>query len=84
MKVTTNQVIAGALVVIASPIALLYAGAAFNQAKSDFDNSKTDIAVIAKAVPGWIEHPTCLPAMVWSEITGDAHDQITAIRNHCI
>ena len=83
MKITTNQVIAGALVVIASPIALLYAGAAFNKAESDFNERKSEVAVIAKALPGWIEHPTCLPAMVWSDMTGDAHDRITAIRNHC-
>ena len=29
-------------------------------------------------LPGWIEHPACLPAMVWSDMTGDAHDRITA------
>nr|ADD96372.1 hypothetical protein [uncultured organism MedDCM-OCT-S09-C20] len=83
MQVTTNQVIAGALVVIASPIALLYAGAAFNKAESDFNNRKSEVAVLAKALPDWIEHPTCFPAMAWAELSGGPYEVTTAIRKHC-
>ena len=83
MKITTNQVIAGALVVIASPVALLYAGAAFNKAESDLNDRKAEVTLLAKALPDWIEHPSCFPALAWAELTGGPYEFTTAIRKHC-
>ena len=83
MKITANQVIAGALVVIASPIALLYAGAALNKAEDNYNARKSEVALIAQALPEWIDHPTCFPATAWAELTGGPYEVTTAIRKHC-
>ena len=87
MKITSNQVIAAALVVIASPIALIGAGVGFSLAQHNVQNAEARIAkdgaVLATALPAFIAHPACVPAMAWAQMTGGPYDVISATRKHC-
>ena len=70
MKVTTNQVIAGSLVVIASPVvlvgSLLWLTAFTGVVQSGATQIKEDLPLIT-----WMtRNPQCIPRMLWAEANG--------------
>jgi hypothetical protein len=84
MQITSNQVIASSLVVIASPVVLvgglLWAGAFAGLLDSGIKQVKEDLPLITWTA----RNPQCIPRMLWAEANGTSAGGIHATHvAHC-
>ena len=84
MKITSTKVIAGALVVMASPIVLISSLVAAGLAQHSVEQAGTEIGKNISFITWVAQKPQCLPRQFWNEVNDvSAGGKYATYIKHC-
>ena len=84
MKITSTKVIAGALVVMASPIVLVSSLIAVGLAQNSIEQAGTEMGKSISLIAWVAQKPQCLPRQLWNEVNDiSAGGKYATYIKHC-
>ena len=84
MKITSTKVIAGALVVMASPIVLVSSLIAVGLAQNSIEKAGTEMGKNISLIAWVAQKPQCIPRQLWNEVNDvSAGGKYATYIKHC-